>query len=186
MSPPPPLVRLLLPGHGGADPSHPFARWAAAEAPAVQLLAQHDWQRPLRGDWLMQLENAWLDVSGPVQVVAHDLGCWLLAAWAQVSRQPMQRMRPALLINPLPCHAPAWQSRLPSWQCTTPQRLPFAAQVLSHGADAAQTAYAAQLAQAWGASHRIAPSEASGHAPWPTAPQLQALCAALLKDNHGH
>jgi predicted alpha/beta hydrolase family esterase len=46
-------------------------RWVATHGYTV--VDQHDWLRPLRGDWLMRLEEAVLEAPGAVALVAHGL-----------------------------------------------------------------------------------------------------------------
>src|SRR5512133_2681876 len=79
---------LLLPGWQDAGPAHWLSRWQATHG--YRRLAQHDWQRPLRGDWLMQLEEAVLATEAAASsrwtLVADGLGCLLVAAWAAHSR----------------------------------------------------------------------------------------------------
>ena len=58
-------VTLLLPGlHPMHDARpHTFRAWAAQDQRAC-VVEQHDWARPLRGDWLMQLDTAVLQADG--------------------------------------------------------------------------------------------------------------------------
>ena len=73
---------LILPGWQGGSPDHWTGRWPLRHGhPLVQ---QHDWQRPLRGDWLMRLEETVMDLNGPIVLAAHGLGCHLAAAWGGV------------------------------------------------------------------------------------------------------
>ena len=63
-------------------------RWVSQWA--YQVLEQHDWMRPLRGDWIARLEEVLLNHAAtnpqPCVLVAHSLGCLLMAAWAAHSR----------------------------------------------------------------------------------------------------
>jgi predicted alpha/beta hydrolase family esterase len=117
---------FLLPGLHQAAPQA-FHAWAAQGASWV---AQHEHARPLRGDWLMQLETSVLSARTEVLLVAHGLACWLVASWAQVS-QHTQAVQGAVLVNPPDLQIPALQAQLPSWQRIALQALPFEAVVLS-------------------------------------------------------
>ncbi len=75
---------LLLPGWQNSGPDHWQSHWEALHG--YQRVEQHDWMRPLRGDWMARLEEVVLDADGPVVLVAHSLGCILIAAWAAHSR----------------------------------------------------------------------------------------------------
>jgi hypothetical protein len=53
--------------------AHWQSRWELLHG--YQRVEQHDWMRPLRGDWIAQLEEVVLAAPGPVVLVAHSLGC---------------------------------------------------------------------------------------------------------------
>ncbi len=113
---------LLLPGWHNSGPAHWQSRWEALHGyPRVD---QHDWQQPLRGDWSIQLEEAILARPGPVALVAHSLGCLLVAAWAAHSRQA-HRVKAAFLVAPGDAERPELQGVLRSWSPIVRQRLPF-------------------------------------------------------------
>ena len=70
----------LLPGWQNSDPGHWQSRWERAHG--YQRVDQHDWMRPLRGDWIARLEDVLLDLDcpQPAVLVAHSLGCIHAAA----------------------------------------------------------------------------------------------------------
>ncbi len=155
---------------------------------------QHEWRRPLRGDWLIRLEEAVLDAT-QVVVVAHNLGCILLAAWAAHSRLT-DRVRAALLVAPLDVEAPAVRERLPSWSPIERQRLPFKSwmtgpEIQSDKAEPSDPkpvgtfdpVWAQALAETCGAQW-ITPQARPKHFAEPSSdwPQGQALLHELLKD----
>ena len=69
---------LLLPGWQDSGPGHWQTAWEQRHG--CTRVAQHDWMRPLRGDWTARLQDVVLARPGPVVLAAHCLGC-LLAAW---------------------------------------------------------------------------------------------------------
>ena len=69
---------LTLPGWLGSGPGHWQNRWEVLHG--CTRVEQHDWQRPLRGDWTARLQEVLLAQPAPVLLAAHSLGC-LLAAW---------------------------------------------------------------------------------------------------------
>src|SRR5450830_1556311 len=71
---------LILPGWQGSGLAHWQSLWQARQG--YQRVDQHDWLRPLRGDWIARLEDVVLSTSEPAVLVAHSLGCVLVAAWA--------------------------------------------------------------------------------------------------------
>jgi uncharacterized protein len=190
---------LLLPGLTGTLPPA-LATWAAqgktngaaqGEIYDVQVVEQHDWLRPLRGDWLMQLENAVLAARGEVLLVAHGLACWLVASWAQVT-QHAASVQGVLLIDPLDLSAPELQAQLPSWQRIPLQPLPFAALVMGQ-AHSHDNQHAMLLAQGWRARYLASASTPCGdishdnsHDISHDIAQLAALCDTLKEETHGH
>ena len=141
---------LILPGWQNSGPDHWQSRWEALYGD--QRVQQHDWMQPLRGDWMMQLEEAVLAApTGPIVLAAHSLGCLLTAAWAQHSRNA-QRVVGALLVAPGDAEREALRAALKSWSPIVLQRLPFASTLLgSHDDPYCSFGRAKQLASAWGA-----------------------------------
>jgi uncharacterized protein len=92
---------LILPGWQGSSPEHWQSRWERAHG--YTRVEQHDWMRPLRGDWIARLEDVLLSCDiehdGPAVLVAHSLGCQHVAAWAAHSRNT-HRVKAALLVAP--------------------------------------------------------------------------------------
>jgi predicted alpha/beta hydrolase family esterase len=112
---------------------------------------QHDWERPLRGDWLMQLEEAVLRCDEPALLVAHSLGCIQVAAWAAHS-QNTGRVKAALLVAPGDVEREAMRPLLPSWSPIERRALPFRSVLVASRDDLHCTFEKAQsLARDWGA-----------------------------------
>jgi uncharacterized protein len=98
----PGLHVLVLPGWQNSGPQHWQSRWEALYGDVR--VEQNDWMHPLRGDWMMRLDEAIgeLEAREPqpqVALVAHSLGCQLVAAWAAHSRKTAP-VRAALLVAP--------------------------------------------------------------------------------------
>jgi predicted alpha/beta hydrolase family esterase len=173
---------LLLPGWHGSGSARWQSRWEALHA--YQRVEQHDWMRPLRGDWSMRLEETLLGLDpsdGPVVLVAHDLGCQLVAAWAARSRQTA-RVQAALLVAPADVEREELRARLPSWVPVARQRLPFASRLIaSHDDPFCHLERARAFARDWGsdfselaAASPIHADAGRGDWDWGHA-QLQAL-----------
>jgi predicted alpha/beta hydrolase family esterase len=114
---------LILPGWQGSGPEHWQSRWEVLYGD--QRVEQHDWMRPLRGDWISRLEDVVLAQPGPVLLAAHSLGCVLVAAWAAHS-QNTHRVRAALLVAPGDVEqVDELRSCLHSWSPLPQQALPF-------------------------------------------------------------
>lgn len=116
---------LLLPGWMNSDPAHWQSRWEALYG--YQRLEQDDWLWPRRGDWMAQLEEAVLAPdSRPTLLVAHSLGCQLVAAWAEHSAQT-DRVVAAFLVAPPDTERADMPPQLHNWRPMRRQRLPFRA-----------------------------------------------------------
>lgn len=140
---------LVLPGWQNSGPAHWQSRWEALYG--YTRVQQHDWMQPLRGDWMMQLEEAVLAAPTPVVLVAHSLGCMLTAAWAQHSHNT-HKVQAAFLVAPGDPEREELRAALKSWWPVVMDKLPFAAELLgSHDDPYCSFARAQQLATAWGA-----------------------------------
>ncbi|MEO5606718.1 MAG: alpha/beta hydrolase [Polaromonas sp.] len=140
---------LILPGWQGSGPEHWQSRWERVHG--YTRVEQHDWLRPLRGDWIARLEDVLLACDEPAVLVAHSLGCLHVAAWAAHSRNT-HRVKAALLVAPPDVERADVGALLPSWSPPALQLLPFAACVLASSNDAfCALERAAEFAAAWGA-----------------------------------
>src|SRR3954471_1089441 len=88
---------LIVPGWQDSGPSHWQTLWEQRHG--YRRVEQHDWTKPLRGDWIARLEDVVLGCGEPAVLVAHSLGCILVAAWAAHSKNT-QRVKGALLVAP--------------------------------------------------------------------------------------
>ena len=177
-----PASVLVLPGWQSSGPAHWQSRWEALHG--YYRVEQHDWMRPLRGDWTARLEEVIVDTPGPVALVAHSLGCLLVAAWAAHSRHT-GRVRGALLVAPGDAERPELAVPLHSWSPIVRQRLPFPAVLVGSRNDPYCRFDRAQaLAADWGA--RFVDLGEAGHinadsglGDWPQGHQwLQDLIAS--------
>ena len=105
---------LLLPGWLNSGPGHWQSRWQAAHG--YTRVEQHDWARPLRGDWIVRLEEVVLAARPdlPITLVAHSLGCLLVAAWAALSRNT-HRVKCAFLAAPCDVALESLRPVLTTW-----------------------------------------------------------------------
>ena len=174
---------LILPGWQGSSPDHWQSRWERLHG--YTRIEQHDWLRPLRGDWIARLEEVLLACDmgrdGPAVLVAHSLGCQHVAAWAAHSRNT-HRVRAALLVAPPDVERDDVRALLPSWSPIALGALPFAASLLASSNDPyCSAARARQFAAAWGtdfidAGPRGHLNADSGMGDWPEAhDQLRQL-----------
>jgi predicted alpha/beta hydrolase family esterase len=94
---------LIIPGYGDSGPEHWQSLWQRQD-PRFRRVEQRDWWNPVCAEWVETLEKA-VAASGPQTVlVAHSLGCGLVAHWAAQTRQ---RIRAAMLVAPPDPEGPA-------------------------------------------------------------------------------
>lgn len=142
---------LLLPGWLNSGPTHWQSRWEALHGD--ERLDQDDWEWPRRGDWMARLDEALLadPQRRPVVLVAHSLGCQLVASWAAHSRLT-GRVQAALLVAPPDTEREDTPPQLHNWQPMVRQPLPFPAfAVVSSDDPFCSPARAAALVADWGA-----------------------------------
>jgi predicted alpha/beta hydrolase family esterase len=140
---------LILPGWQNSGPEHWQSRWERAHG--YTRVEQHDWMRPLRGDWSARLEDVLLSCDEPAVLVAHSLGCMLTAAWASHSRNT-HRVKAALLVAPPDVEREDVRQILPGWSPVALNRLPFPAVVFCSSDDPfCAPERARRFASAWGA-----------------------------------
>lgn len=170
---------LLLPGWLDSDAAHWQSRWEAHHG--FQRVQQADWLWPRRGDWMARLEDVLQAETRPALLVAHSLGCHLVAAWAAHSRHTAG-VRGALLVAPPDTEREDTPPHLHNWRPMRRQRLPFAATVLYSDNDTyASPERSRALAADWGAAaHSLGPAGhvngESGLGDWPAGlARLQAL-----------
>ena len=170
---------LLLPGWQDSGSAH----WQSHGQPSrgFRRVQQDDWWWPRRGDWMARLEDELLNNQHPAVLVAHGLGCHLVAAWAGHS-QHTARVRAALLVAPPDLLQDSTPPQLHNWLPIGNRPLPFASTaVLSDYDPFCSLARGQDIAQAWG-SEVVTQSAAgcnfgdSGLGDWPTGlALLQAL-----------
>jgi uncharacterized protein len=145
---------FLLPGWLNSGPSHWQSRWELLYG--YHRVQQHDWQRPLRGDWIARLEEEvlkQLTLHGRgIVLVAHSLGCHQIAAWAAHSRQT-HGVRGALLVAPPDVSRGDLPPDLHNWRKPLLDPLPFPATcVISSDDPFASIDAGRSMATAWGAN----------------------------------
>lgn len=181
---------LLLPGWQNSGPAHWQSLWEQRHG--YRRVEQHDWMRPLRGDWITRLQDVVLeleqgrapDAPARIVLVAHSLGCQLVAAWAAASGLG-HRIQAALLVAPGDPRVDAVAPTLASWSPVMLQALPFPS-VLLASRDDPYCSYeqARHYATAWGAQcvdygHAGHINAASGLGDWLDGhARLRDLCRA--------
>ena len=91
------IETLIVPGLNGSPEGHWQHHWASDDAGA-DIVEQEDWARPVLADWLHALEARIAGSAPGVILVAHSLGCTLVAALA--GRPAASHVSGALLVAP--------------------------------------------------------------------------------------
>ena len=161
---------LLLPGWLDSDGPHWQSRCERLHG--WRRVTQSDWLWPKRGDWMARLEEVLLEDEAPAVLVAHSLGCHLVAAWAAHSRH-RSRVGGALLVAPPDIERDDLPPNLHVWRPILRQPLPFPTIAATSADDPYSSADAsARLVREWGARHialgaRGHVNGASGLGDWP-------------------
>ena len=143
----PPRV-LILPGWLNSGPTHWQSRWETLHG--FERVEQADWLWPRRGDWMARLDEVLLAEDTPAVLVAHSLGCLLVAAWIQHS-QHTARVTGALLVAPPDVERDDLAPALWPWRPIPRRPLPFASRVVYSEDDAyCSAARATDMAVSWG------------------------------------
>ena len=147
----PPTPVLILPGIGDSGPGHWQSIWQAAN-PNFHRVAQQDWDYPKCADWVQALEQAVAHFGSRSVLVAHSLGCLLVAHWALGTRH---RIQGALLVAPPDTEAAVFPSAAATFSPVPLKPLPFPNIIVASSNDPyASISYSETLANAWG-SHLV-------------------------------
>jgi uncharacterized protein len=150
---------LVLPGYAGSGPEHWQTRWERRYGYAR--VEQDDWERPDLAAWKRRLGEAIERTTGPVALVAHSLGCVLVAHCAGDAFAG--RIGAALLVAPP--DVDEIRHLMPEVDGFAPvplARLPFPSVVVASTDDPyAEPARARAFAASWGA--RLVELQAAGH-----------------------
>jgi uncharacterized protein len=127
---------LVLPGWQDSGPGHWQSRWEAQHG--FERVLQADWMTPRRGDWLARLDEVLQPAPGdtrPTLLVAHSLGCHLVAAWAAHSAHTA-RVAGALLVAPPDTEREDTPGAIAgAWRRIERARLPFASTLVASSND---------------------------------------------------
>lgn len=173
---------LLLPGWLNSDEAHWQSRWEQVHGD--HRVEQDDWLWPKRGDWMARLEEVLMHSDTPAVLVAHSLGCQLVAAWAAHSQQT-HRVVAAMLVAPPDVEREDMPPQLAPWRPIVRRRLPFPSMAVVSGDDPyCAPDRAAQMAADWGSELMSVGARGhingeSGLGDWPQGrAMLQALVVA--------
>jgi predicted alpha/beta hydrolase family esterase len=149
---------LLLPGWGNSGPNHWQTHWERAKPEFVRV-CQDEWTQPEASDWVCRLDAALTRSTDPAVMVAHSLGCALIARWALSHTGPVAA---ALLVAPVDVDAPSRPLGPRGFAPLPLMRLPFRSILVASDNDPYLTVpRGRQFAGAWGSEHVLL--ESRGH-----------------------
>jgi predicted alpha/beta hydrolase family esterase len=174
---------LMIPGYGGSGPEHWQSLWEQTH-PEYRRVMQRDWFQPDRDEWVAALDAAIAQAPHPVVLVAHSLGCLVVAHWAVRHQRPI---RGALLVAPPDADDPDFAVDAGGFAPVPLKPLPFASIVVASADDPyISLERADHFVSAWDSMY--VPLETGGHinaaagfGPWPLGEKLLAL---LCSEEH--
>jgi len=167
---------FVLPGYGDSGADHWQSLWQSAD-PRLERIRQRDWIHAKKDDWVRTLDGALAASEGGIILVAHSLGCLLVAHWA-LQGTHAARVRGALLVAPPDPSAGTFPPEPRGFAPVPMRRLPFPGIVVASSDDPyGSLEFASSCARAWGCQFRnIGPAGhvnvATGHGPWPAGREM--------------
>ena len=140
---------IVIPGINGSDQDHWQTLWQRSDPLAIRI-EPLDWDAPQLEDWLAALGRALADCKEPPLLLAHSLGCLLVAFWAarHPSRYPI---RGAFLVAPPDPNSPMFPESASSFREPPQTLLPFPSLVIASTNDPyADLDVAGTFAVSWG------------------------------------
>lgn len=165
---------LVVPGLYGSGPGHWQSMWEQRHPEFIRV-EQASWDRPRLGDWALALERAVLR-HDRVILVAHSLGCVLVAHWARCGSTA--RVEAGLLVAPADVDRAGASTELRSFAPIPLAPLPFSTWIVASQDDPHATLTRSRLfADAWRARFLDAGrcghlNADSGHGAWPEGEAL--------------
>ncbi|AUN29581.1 RBBP9/YdeN family alpha/beta hydrolase [Niveispirillum cyanobacteriorum] len=157
----------IIPGIGNSGEAHWQTHWENS-VPGTRRLSVTDWNHPDLDDWIAGLDRLVAGFEGTPLLVAHSLGCLLVAHWA--GRAPVSG---ALLVAAPDANGPAFPAEAAVFGPVPRRPLPFPAIIVASSNDPyGSIDHATELATAWGAELILAGAAghingASGLGEWP-------------------
>lgn len=152
---------LTLPGWYGSDALHWQTRWERLHG--ALRVEQTDWEHPELSSWIAALDRAVAAQPGRVVLVAHSLGCALVAHWAGYAQAAgLATIEAALLVAPPDLERDAAPVELRGFAPMPSRALPFASILVASTNDPFSSLdRSAQFASEWGSD--LVSIGAAGH-----------------------
>jgi predicted alpha/beta hydrolase family esterase len=126
------VTHVFIAGISSSGPEHWQAIWHARTANSVWV--EHtSWDNPVRDVWVKELDDALKAIEGPKVLIAHSLGCTLVAEWASECHD--DAVAGAFLVAMPDVHGPTFPSAARGFGSPRYGRLPFPTLVVASGND---------------------------------------------------
>ncbi len=159
---------LVVPGIGNSGPGHWQTLWQARH-PHWRRVVQADWNHPRCEEWVEAFEATMANCSVPPIIVAHSIGCLVIAHWASRSARTI---RGAFLVAVPDPHAPAFPPTAEGFDPLPFVGFPFSSVIVASRDDPfGSFEHARRCAQGWGSEFvDVGPAghinTDAGHGPW--------------------
>jgi predicted alpha/beta hydrolase family esterase len=122
--------------------------------PSVSRFRPSSWDEPMLDDWLRALDESVAAAKTPPVLIAHSLGCLLVAIWQETTNQPVSG---AFLVAVPDPNAHAYPPQASSFTRLPQATLRFPSLMVASANDPyASMSFAEERARVWGAElHRI-------------------------------
>lgn len=173
---------LIVSGLWNSGRGHWQTLWQQ-KYPSWTRAPHRDWNSPERDEWVAELDAAIADCTGRPILVAHSLGCMLVAQWARSGSR--LQVAGAFLLAPSDTDAPSFPIDAGGFAPVPLDPLPFPSIVVASSDDPYVTPERARaFAAGWGS--KLVEIGAAGHingdsgyGPWPDG---EALLDAFCRD----
>ena len=175
---------IVLPGIGDSGREHWQSRWQERN-PSMRRLQCADWDRPNLENWISALDRELAASKAPPLLVAHSLGCLLVAHWA--STKSTAHVAGAFLVAVPDPNSAAFPAEARSFANPPATRLPFPSLVVASTDDPYGSLGDTEIrAKHWGSGIVVAGAlghinDKSGIGDWPQGlALLRAFAAGAL------
>ena len=141
---------LILPGYQGSGETHWQTHWEK-KYPDFKRIEQKDWEHPICDEWVKNVEIAVQNAGKDVMIVAHSIGCLVVAHWAaSLYHSPIKG---ALIVAPPNPNEPIFPSIAEGFEQTPMRAFDFPSIIVASSNDPyARFDYAQNLADVWGST----------------------------------
>jgi uncharacterized protein len=140
---------LTVPGLASSGPQHWQTIWEEQHAQHFSRVRQHNWDWPVKDEWVAQLQKQISELKQPTILVAHSLGCITVAHWAQEHSSDM--VKGALLVAPADAEHSKRLTFVVGFRPIPVKKLPFPSIVVASTNDMYATITRSRLfAEHWG------------------------------------